>query len=55
MFAALLLADQLIDKDPAAAPPVPVEPDNRLVERAEALALSLEALAAKLEGEAINA
>ena len=55
MFAALLLADQLIDKNPAAAPPAPIEPDNRQVERAEALALSLEALAAKLEGEAINA
>jgi cell division protein ZapA len=55
MFAALLLADQLIDKNPSAAPPAPVEPDNSQVERAEALALSLEALAAKLEGEAINA
>ncbi|MGH6659738.1 MAG: cell division protein ZapA [Sphingomicrobium sp.] len=55
MFAALLLADQLIDKNPAAAPPPPAEPDNRLAERAEALALSLESLAAKLEAEAINA
>ena len=55
MFAALLLADQLIEKNPAAAPPAPVEPDTRLVERAEALALSLESLAATLEGEAINA
>ncbi|MES2001879.1 MAG: cell division protein ZapA [Pseudomonadota bacterium] len=55
MFAALLLADQLIEKNPAAAPPAPVEPDNRLVERAEALALSLESLAAKLEAEAISA
>ncbi|MEO6198456.1 MAG: cell division protein ZapA, partial [Sphingomicrobium sp.] len=42
MFAALLLADQLIDKNPDSAPPAPFKPDTRLFERAEALALSLE-------------
>lgn len=54
MFAALLLADQLIEKSPGAAPPPPFEPDTRLVERAEALAASLESLAGQLEAEAIN-
>ena len=50
LFASLLLADQLIDKDPqAAAPPVPTVPDPALVERAEALANRLEMLAAELE------
>lgn len=54
MFAALLLADQLIEKSPDAAPPPPFEPDTRLVERAEAIAASLESLAADLEAQAIN-
>lgn len=54
MFAALLLADQLIEKNPAAAPPPAVEPDRTLILRAEALASGLEGLAAKLESEAIN-
>ncbi|MEO6433300.1 MAG: cell division protein ZapA [Sphingomicrobium sp.] len=54
MFAALLLADQLIEKQPGAAPPPPFEPDNRLTNRAEAIATSLESLAAELEAEAIN-
>jgi cell division protein ZapA len=54
MFAALLLADQLIDKEPGMAPPPPHVPDTKLVERAEALATHLESLATSLEGEAIN-
>ncbi|HEY6047789.1 MAG TPA: cell division protein ZapA [Sphingomicrobium sp.] len=52
LFASLLLADQLIDKSPAAA--VPAGPDPALVERAEALAGRLEMLAAQLENEAAN-
>ena len=55
MFAALLLADQLIEKAPGAAPPPPYEPDTGLIERAEALAESLETLAARLESDAISA
>lgn len=54
MFAALLLADQLIEKQPGAAPPPPFEPDRSLIVRAEALATSLESLAGKLEEEAIQ-
>jgi cell division protein ZapA len=55
LFASLLLADQLIDKSPeAAAAAVPSPPDPALVERAEALANSLEMLAAQLENEAAN-
>ena len=53
LFASLLLADQLIDKNPeAAAAAVPPPPDPALVERAEALANRLEMLAAELESEA---
>jgi cell division protein ZapA len=55
LFASLLLADQLIDKDPdavTAAPPS--SPDPALVERAEALANRIEMLAAQLESEAAN-
>ena len=55
LFASLLLADQLIDKSPNAAPPpppAPAAPDPALVERAEALAGRLELLAAELENEA---
>ena len=56
LFASLLLADQLIDKDPgAAAVAESAAPDPALVERAEALANRLELLAAQLEGEAANA
>ena len=56
LFASLLLADQLIDKDPgAAAAAESAAPDPALVERAEALANRLELLAAQLEGEAANA
>lgn len=55
LFASLLLADQLIDKQPgAAAPPPPAAPDPALVERAESLAMRLESLAAQLESEAAN-
>ena len=56
LFASLLLADQLIEKNPvAAAAAQPAAPDPALVERAEALANRLELLAAQLEGEAANA
>jgi cell division protein ZapA len=49
LFASLLLADQLIEKQPEAA--IPAGPDPALVERAEALAGRLESLAALLENE----
>ena len=54
LLAALLLADQLIDKPPREeqpAPPPP-EPDPLLTERAEAIATRLEALAEAFEREA---
>ena len=54
LFASLLLADQLMDKNPAAAPAVAV-PDSALVQRAETLAARLESLAETLEHEATNA
>lgn len=55
LFASLLLADQLIDKNPeAAAAAVPSAPDPVLVERAEALANRLEMLAAELESEGLT-
>src|SRR6478609_10463035 len=55
LFASLLLADQLIDKNPdAAAAAAPAAPDPVLVERAEALANRLEMLATELEGAASN-
>ena len=54
LFAALLLADQLIEKSPetaaAVAPPDPIQ-----TKRAEAIAERLESLAAALETEASNA
>ena len=54
LFAALLLADQLIEKSPdiaaAVAPPDPVQ-----TKRAEAIAERLESLAAALESDATNA
>ena len=56
LFASLLLADQLIDRQPeAAAPAAPAAPDPELVERAESLASRLETLAAQLENEAASA
>ncbi|HEX5238313.1 MAG TPA: cell division protein ZapA [Sphingomicrobium sp.] len=56
LFASLLLADQMIDKNPdaATAAAAPTPPDPALVERAEALANRLEMLAAELEGDAAN-
>ena len=47
LFAGLLLADQLIDQRPDAAPPA--EPDPELGMRAEQLAQRLESLADHLE------
>ena len=54
LFAGLLLADQLIDKEPGAAEAAaaPAEPDPELVRRAESLASRLESLAATLEHSA---
>jgi cell division protein ZapA len=60
LFASLLLADQLIDKQPgstapeAAAPPAPAGPDPAVVLRAEALADRLESLAMTLENNGAN-
>jgi cell division protein ZapA len=57
LFASLLIADQLIDKDPDAADavaPQPSAPDPALAERADALADRLESLAEALEREAAN-
>jgi cell division protein ZapA len=51
LFASLLLADQLIEKQPEAAAAASA-PDPALVQRAEALAQRLEALAEALEPEA---
>src|SRR5256885_11447081 len=53
LFASLLLADQLIDKDPQAV--AAAGPDPALVNQAEALAGRLESLADALEDEAANA
>jgi cell division protein ZapA len=55
LFAALLLADQLIEKPAEAGAPVAASgPDPRLASRAEALAGRLESLADALEAEAPN-
>ena len=54
LFASLLLADQLIDDKPDAAPPPPAEPDPAVIAKAEALASRLESLAAQLENPASN-
>jgi cell division protein ZapA len=58
LFASLLLADQLIEKRPEAAPAAAAAPpalDPELARRAEALARRLESLAGHLENEAQNA
>ena len=47
LFAALLLADQMIDKDPEAAAPPTLDP--ALAGRAETLAARLESIAESLE------
>ena len=47
LFAALLLADQMIDKDPEAAAPPALDP--ALAGRAETLAARLESIAESLE------
>ena len=54
LFASLLLADQLIDNRPDAAPPAPAPAtvDPELASRAEALAGRLESLALHLENDA---
>jgi cell division protein ZapA len=53
LFAGLLLADQLIDGRPEAAPPAaPAGPDPELVSRAEQFAERLESLAQSLEDQA---
>jgi len=55
LFAALLLADQLVDQRPeVAAQAAPSPPDPALVRQAEAVAGRLEALAERLEAEADN-
>jgi cell division protein ZapA len=56
LFAGLLLADQLIEGRPEAAPPpAPAGPDPELAARAERLADRLESLAESLEAEASRA
>jgi len=52
LFAGLLLADQLVDKNPDAA--AQAGPDPALVSKAEALASRLESLAQQLENSAPN-
>ena len=53
LFAALMLADTLVDNRPEAAAPPP--PDPALANRANAFADRLEAIADRLENEAANA
>jgi cell division protein ZapA len=53
LFAGLLLADQLIEKQPGAAVSAePTAPDPELISRAESLATRLESLAEALERQA---
>jgi cell division protein ZapA len=56
LFASLLLADQLIENRPDAAPPLPpaepAGPDPEMVQRAEVLASRLETIATALENPA---
>jgi cell division protein ZapA len=54
LFAALLLADQLIEKPSEGTPVAAKGPDPRLASRAEALAGRLESLADALEAESAN-
>jgi cell division protein ZapA len=54
LFASLLLADQLVEKQPDGAAMVASGPDPRLIGRAEALAERLESLADALEQDAAN-
>jgi cell division protein ZapA len=54
LYSALLLADQLLHKNPAAAPPPAPAIDPALATRAEALAGRLESLADTLEREPAN-
>jgi len=49
LFAALLLADQMVDQNPEAAPAPPAAPDPVLASRAESLAARLESIAEALE------
>jgi cell division protein ZapA len=51
LFAALLLADQIIEKQPGAAAAALATPDPALTLRAETLAARLESLAETLERE----
>ena len=53
LFAGLLLADQLIDQNPQAAPPA--GPDPEIAGQAERLAQRLESLADALEDDAPSA
>jgi cell division protein ZapA len=52
LFASLLLADQMIDKEPG--PAAAAAPDPELGRRAEAIATRLESLAETLEREGAN-
>ncbi|HKX91948.1 MAG TPA: cell division protein ZapA [Sphingomicrobium sp.] len=55
LFASLLLADQMIENRPDAAPPAPsAGPDPELARRAETLADRLESLAEALERDGSN-
>lgn len=55
LFASLLLADQMIEKNGITAPPPPSPPDPQVVRRVDVLAERLERLATHLESEAANA